>query len=235
MSSVPGDSEMPLEEHVKELRSRMITAAIPVIVITSIVFVYSGELLKIIWTRTIPGPLTIYSPLELITTRLIISLMFALFLGIPLIVYETFMFVGKGLYPNEKKFFVKIVPFSFILFTIGALLAFFVAIPILFKYTMFYSIDVADPQISAIKAINTIITMVLGFGLVFQFPLLLIFAIKMGLLKREFFKGKRKFVYGAILAIALFVSPDPSSISELIVAIVLVILFEFSLLVAKYF
>jgi len=57
----------------------------------------------------------------------------------------------------------------------------------------------------------------------------------MGLLKREFFKGKRKFVYGAILAIALFVSPDPSSISELIVAIVLVILFEFSLLIAKYF
>jgi len=95
MSNAPGDSEMPLEEHVKELRSRMITVVIPVIVITSIVFVYSGEALKIIWARTIPGPMTIYSPLELITARLTISLMVALFVGIPLVVYGKFHVCGK--------------------------------------------------------------------------------------------------------------------------------------------
>jgi sec-independent protein translocase protein TatC len=100
---------------------------------------------------------------------------------------------------------------------------------------MLYSIDVASPQISVIKAINTIITMVIGFGLVFQLPLILIFAIKMGLLKKGYFKGKRTFIYGVLLAIAIFVSPDPTSISELLLAIVLVILFEFSLLIAKYF
>ncbi len=234
MNNVAGDIEMPLEEHVKEFRSRMIIVAVPVIIITSIVFIFSGELLKIIWTHSISGPMTIYSPLELIISRLIISLMFALSVGIPLFIYESFIFIGKGLYPNEIKFFIKIVPFSFIMFTLGALLAYFVAVPIIFKYTMFYSTDVATPQISVIKAINAIITLIIGFGLVFQFPLLFIFAIKMGLVKKEFFSGKRKFIYGAILAIALFVSPDPSSISQLLVAVVLVILFEFSLLLSKY-
>jgi len=235
MNNVPGDTELPIEEHVLELRSRMMTVVIPVLVITSIVFFYSGELLKIIWDRTIPGPMTIYSPMELIITRMVLSLMCALFVGIPLFVYEGFMFMGKGLYPNEKKFFIKIVPFSFILFLAGALLGFFVFVPILFNYTMLYSSHVASPQISVIKAMNTIITMVIGFGLVFQFPLILIFAIKMGLLKKKFFIGKRKFIYGAFLAIAIFVSPDPTSISELVLAIVLVLLFEFSLLIARYF
>jgi sec-independent protein translocase protein TatC len=235
MNNVPGDTELPIEEHVLELRTRMMFVAIPIVVITSIVFVFSGELLKIIWDRTIPGPMTIYSPMELIIARMVLSLMFALFVGIPLFVYEGFLFMGKGLYPNEKKFFIKIVPFSFIMFLAGAFLGFFVFVPILFKYTMFYSSDVASPQISVIKALSTIITMVVGFGLIFQLPLIFIFAIKMRLLKKEFFIGKRKFIYGALLAIAIFVSPDPSSVSELLLGIVLVILFEFSLLVARYF
>jgi len=235
MNTVPGDREMPLVEHIEELRTRMMRATIPVIILASVAFFFSGRLLQIIWNETIPVPMTIYSPMELIITKLTLSLMFALFIGIPIMVYEGFMFVGKGLYPNEKMFFIKIVPLSFLLFTGGALLAYFVAIPLIFKYTILYSIELANPQISVIKAISTIITLILGFGLVFQFPLLLIFAIRMGLLKRESLKGKRKIIYGALLAFALLVSPDPSGISELIVAGVLVLLFEFSLIIARYF
>ncbi len=235
MDTVPGDKELPLVEHIKELRSRIMTAAIPIALITAIAFLFSGKLLQLIWRQTVPVPMTIYSPMELILTKLTLSLLVALFIGIPLMVYEGFMFVGKGLYTNEKLFFIKIVPFSFILFLAGAALAFFVAVPLVFKYTILYSIDVASPQISVIKTMYTIITLLVGFGLVFQFPLLLVFAIRMGLVKREYLKGKRAIIYGALIAFALFVSPDPSAISELIVAGMLVILFEFSLIISKYF
>lgn len=235
MNSVPGDEEMPLVEHIKELRSRMITVAVPVAVIASVAFLFSGELLQFIWGQLVPVPMTIYSPMELIITKLALSLIAALFIGIPLAIYEGFMFVGKGLYANEKMFFIKIVPLSFILFIAGGALAYFVIVPLIFKYTIFYSIDAASPQISVIKTIYTIITLLLGFGLVFQFPLLLIFAIKMGLLKLEYLRGKRIIIYGALLAFALLVSPDPSAVSELLVAGVLVVLFEFSLIVARFF
>jgi sec-independent protein translocase protein TatC len=236
MNSVPGDEEMPLVEHVKELRLRMMTAAVPVALITAVAFLFSGELLQTIWKQTVPVlPMTIYSPMELIITRLTLSLMVALFIGIPLVVYEGFMFVGKGLYAKEKLFFLKIVPFSFVLFLAGAALAYFVALPLIFKYTILYSIDAATPQISVINTVYTIITLILGFGLVFQFPLLLIFAIKMGLVKSGSLAGKRKIIYGALLAFALFVSPDPSAISELLVAALLVVLFELSLIIARFF
>lgn len=238
MNGVPGDEEMPLVEHVKEWRLRMMTAAVPVALITAVAFLFSGKLLQLIWNQTVPVPMTIYSPMELIITKLTLSLMVALFIGIPLVVYEGFMFVGKGLYTKEKLFFLKIVPFSFVLFLAGASLAYFVAVPLIFKYTILYSIDVAIPQISVINTIYTIITLILGFGLVFQFPLLLIFGIKMGLVKSEYLGGKRKIIYGAFLAFALFalfVSPDLLAISELMVAALLVVLFELSLIVARFF
>lgn len=235
MNSVPGDEEMPLVEHIKELRSRMIAVAVPVAIIASAAFLFSGELLQLTWKQLVPVPMTIYSPMELIITKLALSLIVALFIGIPLLVYEGFMFVGKGLYANERMFFIKIVPLSFILFIAGGALAYLAVLPLLFKYTILYSIDVASPQVSVIKTFYTILTLLLGFGLVFQFPLLLIFAVKMGLLKLEYMRGKRKLIYGVLLAFALLVSPDPSALSELIVAGVLVVLFEFSLLIAKYF
>ncbi|MCX9081539.1 MAG: twin-arginine translocase subunit TatC [Candidatus Methanoperedens sp.] len=235
MNSVPDDKELPLGEHILELRSRMLVVAIPIILITAIVFIYSGELLKMIWNNAIPLPMTIYSPMELMLTRFKISLVTALFIGIPLLIYEVFMFIGKGLYPHEKMFFIKVVPLSFLLFTSGAFLAYFLVLPIIFNYTIFYSTNVADPQVSVKRTIDTIITLALGFGLVFQFPLLLISAIKMGILKPGFIEGKRKFVYGALLAFAFFITPDPTAISELIVAVVLLVLFESSLVIARYF
>jgi len=108
-------------------------------------------------------------------------------------------------------------------------------VPLIFSLTIPHSIDVAIPQISAIKTFYVTITLVLGFGIVFQFPLILIFAIKMGLLKIEYLKGKRKIIYGVLLAFALFISPDPQAISALLVAAVLVMLFEFSLVLVRFF
>ncbi len=235
MNGVPGDEEMPISEHLKELRLRMMTAAIPVVITTAVAFFYSGRLLQIIWKQTVPVPMTVYAPMELIITRLTLSLMVALFIGIPLVVYEGFVFVGKGLYAKEKLFFLKIVPFSFILFLAGATIAYFVAVPLVFKYTILYSIGVATPQISVINTINSIITLILGFGLIFQFPLILIFAIRTGLVKSESLARERKIIYGALFAFALFVSPDPSAISELVVAALLVVLFELSLIIARFF
>ncbi len=234
MNEVPGDEELPLVEHITELRSRMITAAVPIVIITAIAFYFSEEMLRI-WKQTVSVPITVYAPMDVLVTQLTISLACALFLGIPLIVYEAFMFVGKGLYAHEKRFFKKVIPFSFVLFAFGATLGYFVVVPLVFKYAMISSTDIAIPQNSILRTFNVAVTLIVGFGMVFQFPLLLIFAMKMGVLKIESLRGKRKIIYGAFLAFAWLVSPDPSGISGLIVAAVLVVLFEISLAMARFF
>lgn len=234
MNTVPGDEELPLTEHIKELRSRMIIVAVPIAIITFVVFWFSGELLAI-WKQTVPVPMSLYSPMESISAKLTLSLVCSLFLGIPLIVYEAFKFVGKGLYTNEKLFFIKVVPLSFILFFTGAALAYFVVMPLVFKQALLYSGDVAVPQVSVIRTFYTTVTLVVGFGMVFQFPLLLVGAMKMGILKPESLRRQRMVVYGALLALAFFISPGPEAVSELIVAAALVVLFEFSLIIARFF
>jgi sec-independent protein translocase protein TatC len=213
----------------------MIIVVAPIVVITLVVFNFSGGLLKAMWESAVPGTMYIYSPLELITTELTFSFVCALFIGIPLLVYEAFMFVGKGLYSHEKKFFIRIVPVSFLLFFSGAALAYFIVVPIVFKGAMFYSMDVATPQNRALATFNSILAMIAGFGIIFQFPLLIMAALKMKLLKRDTLGAQRKIIYGALIAVALFLSPGPDGISGLILAAVLVMLFEGSLLLSKYF
>ncbi len=235
MNTVPGDEEQPLVEHITELRSRMMFVVVPIIVITLVVFSFSGGLLKAMWNSTVTVPMYIYSPLELITTELTFSLVVALFIGIPLMVYELFMFVGKGLYMNEKMFFIRIVPVSFFLFFAGAALAYFIVVPIVFKSAMFYSMDLAVPQNRALQTFYSIMTLVVSFGILFQFPLLILSALKMKLLKRETLRGQRKIIYGAFLAVALLLSAGPDLLSGLIVTALLVILFEASLIVSRHF
>jgi sec-independent protein translocase protein TatC len=230
MNAVPGDEEIPLVEHIKELRSRMVTAAVPIIITMAIAFYFSDEMLRI-WIHTFPVQLNVYAPMEMLITQLSFSLTCALFLGIPLIVYEAFMFVGKGLYVHEKRFFKKIVPSSFILFTVGAVLGYFVVVPFVFKYAVLNSTGIATPQNSILKTFNLAVTLIVGFGILFQFPLLVVFAVKMGILKKESLKRKRMLIYGVFLAFSLFISPDPLGISGLIIAAALVVLFEISLAV----
>jgi len=93
MNSVPGDEELPLVEHIKEMRSRMMIIAVPIIVITVIAYMFSGELLQVLWKHSLTISMTVYSPLELLITKLSISLVCSLFIGIPLLLYEAFMFV----------------------------------------------------------------------------------------------------------------------------------------------
>lgn len=232
---VPGDTELPLREHLSELRNRLFVIIIVVFVVFALIFPFSGDILKIIWDDLLPGmPMIVYSPLEFLITRLTISLIGALALGVPLVIYEAFAFAGRGLYPNEKMFFFKLVPLSFLLFLLGAALAYSIAAPSIFMYTETYAGGIAEPGISLRETFSILTTLVLGFALVFQFPLLVMASIKLGLIRREQVKGKRTLVYGLLLALAFLLPPDMTGVSQLLVAGLLVLLFELGLFVSKF-
>ncbi len=154
--------------------------------------------------------------------------------GIPLLMYELLAFANPGLFPGERRFFLIVVPFSLILFIIGGLLAYFIVLPLLFKYLILFSGDVAVAQLSIRRTFSVVTTMLVGMGLVFQTPLLITLAVKMGLVKYKTLKENRLWIYLGLLAFATFISPDPTAISQLIVASMLVVLFEVSLLIARF-
>ena len=232
-----GDKEMTLTDHIDELRNRMVVVLIVFGAALLIVFtLYSKQIMVVMWNDLVSQEMgmIVYEPLELILTRLKLSLIFALIFVIPLTIYEAFKFMAPGFYPHEKKFFLMVVPLSLILFLSGVALGYFVALPEIFKFTISYGSDLADPSLSVKKTYSIITTVLVGFGLTFQFPLILLSAIKFGLIERETLKKRRLWVYFGLLTFTLVVAPDPTGFSQLLVVGVLVVLYEISMFLARF-
>jgi sec-independent protein translocase protein TatC len=200
-------------------------------------FPFSARGMLLLWKEFIgPGMImSAYSPLEWTLARLKLCLIFALAISIPLFFYELYRFAAKGLYPNERRFFIKVIPASFLLFMLGTAIGYFLVLPVMFRYILFYSGDMATAQLSVQNTVSAVTTILAGFGVVFQLPLLVVFAVKMGLVQYQTLKKQRILVYSAILAFSLFITPDPTFIAQIVVAILLAVLFEFSLLLVRLF
>lgn len=236
-SGVPGDIEEPVMAHLFELRNRLAIVLIWLVIGIIISFPFSARGMLLLWKEFI-GPgliMSAYSPLEWTLARLKLCLVFALAISIPLFFYQLYRFAAKGLYPNERRFFLKVIPASFLLFVLGTAIGYFLVLPAMFKYILFYSGDMATAQLSVQNTISAVTTILAGFGVVFQLPLLVVFAVKMGLVQYETLKKQRILIYSAILAFSLFLTPDPTFIAQIVVTILLAILFEFSLLLLRLF
>jgi sec-independent protein translocase protein TatC len=236
-SGVPGDIEEPLIAHLVELRNRLAIVLIWMSLGIMIAFPFSDRGMLLIWKRFISPDfiMTAYSPLEWTFARLKLCLVFSLAISIPMLFYQLYKFAGKGLYPHERRFFLKVIPASFLLFIFGAAIGYFIVLPLMFRYILFYSGGIATAQLSVQDTLSAVTTILIGFGVVFQLPLLVVFAVKMGLVQYPTLKKQRLLVYSAILTFSLFLTPDPTFIAQLLVAFLLGILFEFSLLLIRIF
>lgn len=236
-SGVPGDTEEPLMAHLLELRNRLAIVLIWLCLGIIIAFPFSAKGMLIVWKEFINTDIymTAYSPLEWTFARLKLCFVFALGTSIPLLFYQLYRFTGKGLYPHEKRFFLKVIPVSFLLFVFGASIGYFIVLPVMFKYILFYSGDMATAQLSVQDTLSAVTTILSGFGIVFQLPLLVVLAVKMGLVEYQTLKKQRVLVYSVIMAVSLFLSPDPTFIAQIVVAFLLGVLFEFSLLLIRLF
>ncbi|WP_316558202.1 twin-arginine translocase subunit TatC [Methanimicrococcus hongohii] len=231
-----GDYQEHVVDHLKELRNRIIIAGAALLIGALIAYPFSGDAIAYLWEQFIPESvvMSIYSPTEYLMTRLKLSVAAAICVFFPLLMYELFAFMSRGLYKNERKFLIKVVPLSFILFILGAALAYFVVLPLFMNYVLFYSDQTAVAQIGLGETFNTIISLVLGFGLVFQIPLLMVSVVRMGIVSEKTLRKGRLVVYGSLIGFAFLISPDPTLVSQLIAGVALIILFEFSLILLKF-
>ncbi|MDY6931721.1 MAG: twin-arginine translocase subunit TatC [Halobacteriota archaeon] len=231
------DREMPITEHLDEFRNRLVVILAALGITILIIFpLYSEEIMIAMWDDLISPDIdmVIYEPLELILTRLKLSVICALVITVPLVIYEVFKFMAPGLYPHERNFFLLVVPSSLLLLIIGIALGYFLALPGILKYTILYGEELAVTALSIKKTFSIVTTVLAGFGLSLQFPLVLLLAIKMGLIEYETLKGRRLWVYGGLLAATMIVTPDPTGMSQLLVVGVLVLLYEVSMLIARF-
>jgi sec-independent protein translocase protein TatC len=228
----PRDDELSLEDHLTELRKRLIIIFLALGIVTIIIYPFSDTMILILKNDLLSEKvrLIVLSPMDYLVARIKLSATVAFILGIPLIILEAFQFARPGLFKSEERFLIMVVPSSILLFAAGAALSYFALTPIALGHLVSYMGDLVTPALVLSRFVSFITFMLLGFGLAFQIPLVVWLMLKSKLITVDDLKSKRKYVYAVLIVGGMFLSPEPTPLTPLFVTSTLVIIYEITIL-----
>jgi len=175
-----------------------------------------------------------HEPLAVLVVIIKAALILGLLPGIPCLVFYLWRFVRPGLRDREPRAIWRLLVFMMVLFVLGASFAYFVVIPVVSMFLYLISADVAMPIWNIAKVVDMTVVLVLAFGLIFQLPLLIIFLTYFDIVRPDQLAKHRKVLWLATFVVAaLFTPPDP--ISQALMAIPTVLLFEVGLALSRFF
>lgn len=246
-------SNMSFLEHLEELRWRLVRAAIVVIIFASIIWWFQAEIMENVFLsmkskdfitfkllcqylgvciEEIPVRMQSTTVAGQFTYAISMSLLGGVVLGFPFIFYQIWAFIRPGLKFKEKKMAKGIVFYVSILFFSGILFGYFVVAPLSIQFFGSFQITGEIENIFTINSyMSTILSTVFYTGLFFLFPIVTYFLTRIGLFDAAFLRKYRKHAIVVILIIAAVVTP-PDILSQVIVSIPILILYEISILVA---
>ena len=234
----PGDQEQPLAAHIEEMVKRLGIVVAIAGAVSLALFPLTGEVINFLWYSILPGSDVaaphVYHPLEYKLTQLKVASLGGLLIALPVFVYQTYRFMRPGLYPHERRYYLASVPTSLILGLLGVTFAYFVVLPAIMSYFLYYSQEVVTIAF-ALGATFDLILLLMGYlAVVFQIPLFVMLAIMMGLTTRQWLEDRRLLFWGAFLGVAFLFSPDPTGMAPVLVAATMVVLFEGTLLLLRW-
>ena len=243
-SGAPDDREMPLTAHIEEMIRRLGVVILVMATVSAFTFFVADQLINFLWYSFLPGdPSTcpdgeacarVYHPLGLILARLKVASLVGFVAALPVFVYETYLFMRPGLYPNERRYYLASVPTSLVLALVGIAFAYFLILPLIFSYFLFYSADVAEIAFGLTETFDLILLMLGLFAAIFQIPLFIMLAIMMGVTTRRWLERRRLLFWAAFAGVAFLFSPDPTGMAPIMVGATMIGLFEITLLMLRW-
>jgi sec-independent protein translocase protein TatC len=224
---------MTLVEHLSELRRRIFISLLAVAIGTVIGFVLAPDAIRIL-KAPIAQPLYFTAPGGALFLQLKLALMIGLALGAPVVLWQLWAFVSPGLTPHERRVARPWIPLAILFLVLGIGLAYFI-LPVTATFLLSFEIpDVIEPLITADAYFGFVTTMFLAFGLVMQFPIVLVLLSKVGIVNAERLRRGRRYVLLGIFVLAVVVTPGGDPFSPTIMALVMYPLYELTIrLVAR--
>ena len=226
-------AQMSFFEHLEELRFRLIKSLIALFIAFIAAYFISDKIIELLSKPVAAAEnsnLTLLAPTEGFMVRLKASFLAGLIIASPVIFFQFWKFVAPGLYAKEKKFVYPVAGWSVLLFALGAVFAYQV-LPFAVKFFLSFSGEGVANAWSLSKYITFVTYLLLAFGLVFELPLVIFFAARMGLVTPEFLRKKRRHAIVLLLVLSALITP-PDIFTQAVLALPLVVLYEISIYLA---
>jgi len=233
------DKKLPLTSHLQELRKRLILSFVAIGAGFVVCYAFSDTLFDIIakpLVKVMPegGTLIFTSVAEAFFTYMKVGFIGGLILVSPFVLFQVWAFVAPGLYQHEKRYVIPFVVGGSFFFALGILFAYYVALPYGFKFLLGFSTDFIKPLPSMKEYLSFTMKFLLAFGLVFEFPVVLVLLARIGIIDSKTLSKQRKYAILLIFVFAAVMTP-PDLISQVLMALPLMGLYELSILLSKLF
>ena len=228
--SPPGDEKvMPLVDHLGELRKRVAISLLAVVIGASIGFILAPHIIKLLLTP-LPEQEVVFLTLSggfLVFMR--IALVFGVLVALPVILYQLWAFVAPGLTPDERRATLPWIPLSVVFFLLGTLVA-WITLPYAVQFLLGFQIEGSLEALPSAEAYFGFVTFIFViFGLVMQFPIVLVFLSRLGILTVEQLKQARRYVLFGVVVFAVVITPGGDPISPIVLAGTMYVLYEITI------
>jgi len=233
------DEKKPFIAHLKELRDRLVVSLAGLAVAFIVAYSFKEKIFHFLmqpFIKVMPaGSSFIFTSItEAFITYFKVSLVAALFLAAPVILYEVWMFVAPGLYEKEKKYIAPFIIFGSFFFVGGALFCYYVTMPVVYRFFVSYAGTMIIPMPSLKEYMSLTLKMLVIFGLIFQMPLVAYYLAKAGIINYKGLAKKRRYAILGIAVLSAIITP-PEVSSQLLMALPMYGLFELSVVIARVF
>ena len=230
--------KMSIVQHLVELRSALLRSVIAIVIFFLVLFPFADDIYTFIAApivQAIPGSnLIAIGVISPFLTPLKMSLILAIYLAMPYLLYQLWSFAAPALYRHEKKLIMPLVISSTILFYAGLLFSFYVVFPVIFTFLSSVGPDSVDFAPDIQYYLDFILKVSFAFGVAFEVPIATILLIMFGATTAERLKKNRSYIIIGSFALGMVLTP-PDVISQVLIAIPIWLLFEAGLFFAPFF
>jgi sec-independent protein translocase protein TatC len=228
--------EMTLQEHLFELRDRIMKVVIALVLAMIVGFYFAGGILNNIKDKANADQgLDVKSPTDPLTLTFKVAFYVAIAIIMPIIIYQLVGFLSPGLTRREKRVLFSALPFVSLLFIGGAAYGYFVAAPRALYFLSNWNLGAFSWQPDGPEVISFFLTLMIGLGLAFQLPVIMFILAKIGIVTAKKMRQWRRYAYLVLCIAAAVITPSTDPFNMAIVAVPLLVLYEFGLIITALF
>lgn len=227
------EAVMPLMEHLKELRKRLIRASIALLITTSISFLFAKQVLILLLAPLEGAIVQALRPTESLGNYMKVALLCGAILAMPFIVYQIGRFLAPGLTKRERRYLIVLVPGATLSFIAGVAFAYFILLDPALNFLQKFLGDIIAQQWAIGEYLSFITTLIFWVGVAFETPLFIYFLAKIGIIDAQTLSKNRKYAYLFMAVAAAVITPTVDPLNMLLVMGPLIVLYEIGVLLAK--